>query len=104
MSGEQVAVERVTVGDILGRDIQVWAADVTLADGTSLGLSQRDGETYWACDSMISPNGAPVFVHGVGSRYCLKRVAGDDLAAQLDAARDELDTFCPRAVAPGREI
>lgn len=61
------------------------AADVELVNGYSATYSRYDTEDFWYCDSVFSKGGFPVFVHGVGSRCCLKQVAGEAVVQMLNA-------------------
>lgn len=90
MSGWKIDVKRCEVPVLFAPDAPALVAYVTLEEGSVLGLSRLEGEPFWLADSLISGNGAPVFVHGEGSRTTGKRTVSDDLAAALDAAAGAL--------------
>lgn len=55
------------------------------ADGVSYGFSQHRHEIEWYCDSaMVMSNCYPLYMHGVGSRCCTKRIAQGDLKRAID--------------------
>lgn len=75
-----------------GEPIPMTVAIVTFdvpGDGiTTMGFSHRedDPEDMWLADSRIGPNGYPHFVHGEGSRTCLKQIAGPQIVEAIEAA------------------
>lgn len=63
----------------------VFAA-VTGPRGERYELSKLHGETDWLFDSKFDANGRPDFVHGFGSRCCMKSIAIGELADALEHA------------------
>jgi hypothetical protein len=63
-----------------------WSATITLADGTTLGVSHVDTDPVgvWGVDSLFRGNGYPVFCHGEGARYCTVQTLKDDICGELD--------------------
>lgn len=82
-------LHRATWNDGFGYRDGYITADVELVDGTHISFSRRDDEgdaVQWLADSLIRPDGFPDFIHGDGSRDCVKRAAADEIAAALTEA------------------
>lgn len=50
----------------------------------TFGFSRWEDEDVWYADSLILPNGAPMFVHGEGTRECAKSPASPTLQDGLN--------------------
>lgn len=81
------ALERDVRHDGFGGTVEGWRAEVTLADGTCLSLSQLGGEApAWGVDALFYANGAPRHCNGFGARYLRVTAASDALATVLNDA------------------
>jgi hypothetical protein len=79
----------------LEKDVNIYGepclnATVKIGNKT-LGMSQNSDETKWFCDSLFN-NGLPVFVHGVGSRCCMKDAALGELEKALNERKGKLES------------
>ena len=84
-------LHRATWNDGFGYRDGYITADVELVDGTCISFSRRDdagADPEWLADALIRPDGFPDFIHGDGSRDCLKYAAADEIAAALTEAAD----------------
>lgn len=79
-------VARDSRHDGFGGSESGWRAIVTLADGSTVHVSQLDGEAYWVADALFGGNGYPHWCHGFGVRYVACRTVADDLSSELDVA------------------
>jgi hypothetical protein len=53
-------------------------------NGSVFTFSRYPDEADWLCDSHIGANGFPHFVHGDGSRCCMKSAANDELRRLIE--------------------
>lgn len=83
MSAYEITDVRPIAADMM--TTEGHAATVTLADGSSLGVSHvaTDPDGVWAVDSYFTANGAPQWCNGEGARYLSVRTVNDHLAAEL---------------------
>lgn len=61
-----------------------WYAEASIGQYT-LCFSRYKTETDWFCDAKFL-KGLPCFVHGAGSRSCMKQVAKGEMLEALDDA------------------
>jgi len=89
IDGYEIAEVRRDSNALYGDGVYAMVRDTT--DGSTLHLSQLDGETYWVADGLFGPGSFPHWCHGFGSRYTLlKTVSNAELVSALDAAKAAL--------------
>lgn len=84
-------LHRATWNDGFGYRDGYVTAEIELVDGTRIAFSRRDdagADVPWLADALIRPDGFPDFIHGDGSRDCLKHAASDQVEAALTQAAE----------------
>lgn len=67
-----------------------WYGEVEV-DGATFQVSQMPGETGWTVDAAFAPGSScPAFMNGFGARYLLTKQLRPEIAAAVDAAREEV--------------
>jgi hypothetical protein len=74
---------------LTGKTQTLYTAKITTPAGT-LHVSRFPNEAAYLVDASFLANGIPNYVHGEGSRCCLKRQVADPVNQQLRELEDEL--------------